>query len=68
LFAIVLLWAVFAGFIFAAVHMANMWLFSREIFNDHIAYVYLPAFLRIANVLVMGTVWGCIATFMEAYF
>jgi hypothetical protein len=51
-----------AGTLFFAVHMLNGWLFNAVELTDHISLLYLPAFLRLMNVLVLGMLWGTIGT------
>lgn len=45
------------------VHLFNGWLFSFAEITPHIGLVYLPAFLRLLNVLVLGPVKGTLATY-----
>lgn len=45
------------------VHILNGWLFGFAEITPHIGLVYLPAFLRLFNVLVLGPVKGTLATF-----
>jgi hypothetical protein len=51
-----------AGTLFFAVHMLNGWLFNAVALTDHISLLYLPAFLRLMNVLVLGLLWGTVGT------
>lgn len=44
-------------------HLLNGWLFSFAEITPHIGLVYLPAFIRLFNVLVIGPVKGTLATF-----
>jgi len=53
-----------SGFLFFAVHMMNDWLFKAVEVTDHISLLYLPAFLRLMNVLVLGMLWGTLGTAM----
>ena len=48
---------------FAVVHVANGWLFQSLEITSHVSWVYLPAFLRLFYVLVMGRLNGFIAIF-----
>ncbi len=48
---------------FPLLHLLNGWLFSFAELTPHIGLVYLPAFLRLFNVLVLGPVKGTAATF-----
>ena len=57
-----LLFSLLLGLVFAAVHLFNSWAFSALEFSSFISLVYLPGFLRLANVLVMGPLWGSLAT------
>jgi hypothetical protein len=50
--------------LFAATHLANAWLFDHLSLSDHISWVYLPAFLRVVYVLVLGPWWGFMAIFI----
>jgi hypothetical protein len=50
--------------LFPAVHILNGWLFDFATITSHISLVYLPAFLRLFNLLVLGLVFGSIATFL----
>ena len=58
----VLVLALSAGALYCATHMLNAWLFKYLEFSDHISFLYLPSFLRLANVLVLGMVWGSLGT------
>jgi hypothetical protein len=58
----VLVLAICAGVLYCAMHMLNAWLFKYLEFSDHISFLYLPSFLRLANVLVLGLVWGTFGT------
>lgn len=60
--------ALIAGLVFAATHEANDWIFKQITLTDHIAFLYMPAFLRLANVLVFGWRWGTVATFTGGLF
>lgn len=51
-----------AGILFCAVHILNGWLFQSIELTDHISLLYLPSFLRIMNVLVLGMFWGTAGT------
>jgi hypothetical protein len=50
--------------LFPATHLLSGWLFDFATFNDHISLIYLPAFLRLFNLLVLGPLKGTIATFL----
>lgn len=54
--------AVLAGVLFCVVHLLNGWLLSSFEISDHISFLYLPSFLRLVNVLVLGMVWGTLGT------
>ena len=58
----VLVFVICAGALYCAVHMLNAWLFKYLEFSDHISFLYLPSFLRLANVLVLGMLWGSLGT------
>lgn len=48
---------------FPLVHIFNGWLFSFAEITPHIGLIYLPAFIRLFNVLVLGPIKGTLATF-----
>jgi len=50
--------------LFPATHLLNGWLFDFAAINTHVSLIYLPAFLRLFNVLVLGPLWGTLATFL----
>jgi Na+-translocating ferredoxin:NAD+ oxidoreductase RnfA subunit len=49
---------------FAGAHLLNGWVFQQFELSVHISWVYLPAFLRVAYVLVLGPVWGFSTIFL----
>lgn len=49
--------------LFAGAHIFNGWVFDHLELSNHISWVYLPAFLRMAYVLVLGPAWGFGAIF-----
>jgi hypothetical protein len=51
-----------AGVSFCASHLLNGWLFQAIAISDHISLIYLPAFFRLFNVLVLGLFWGTLGT------
>ncbi len=51
-----------AAVLFPLVHLFNRWAFEYVEFSHHISLIYLPAFLRLANVLVLGQAWGTLST------
>ena len=56
--------AAVAGLVYALTHLLNLWVFQYFEFSAHISFVYIPAFLRLANVLVLGWFWGAIGTLL----
>jgi hypothetical protein len=58
----VLVLVALAGSLFCMTHMANNWLFHQWEISEHIGLIYLPSFLRLANVLILGLVWGSLGT------
>ena len=54
--------ALAAGGLYASVHILNGWLFQASELSDHINLIYLPSFLRLVNVLVLGLLWGTMGT------
>ena len=53
-----------AAGVFALTHLANGWVFQTFELSPHISWVYIPAFLRLLYVLVLGGVNGFIAIFL----
>ena len=51
-----------AGTVFFTVHILNSWLLNAVEITNHISLLYLPAFLRLMNVLVLGMLWGTLGT------
>jgi hypothetical protein len=50
--------------LFLIVHIANGWLFKFAEITPHISLIYLPAFLRLAHVLILGPRNGTLATLL----
>ena len=50
------------GGVFCVVHLLNGWALRGIEFSEHISLIYLPGFLRLVHVLVLGMVWGSAAT------
>ena len=50
--------------LFPAAHALNVWLFDFANINTNVSLIYLPAFLRLFNLLVMGPVYGTLATLL----
>jgi hypothetical protein len=50
--------------LFPAVHILNGWLFDFATITNHISLIYLPAFLRLFNLLILGPVFGSLTTFL----
>ncbi len=50
--------------LFPATHILNDWLFDFANINANISLIYMPAFLRLFNVLVLGPVFGTFATLL----
>ena len=50
--------------LFAGAHLFNGWLFQQFELTAHISWIYLPAFLRVAYVLVFGPAWGFATIFL----
>jgi hypothetical protein len=59
-----IIWLALCAPLFAATHLANAWLFDHISVSNHINWIYLPAFLRVAYVLILGPVWGFTAIFV----
>lgn len=56
-----LLLLAFCAPLFSAAHLFNGWVFQHWALSSHISWIYLPAFLRVAYVLVLGPAWGFFA-------
>jgi ABC-type anion transport system duplicated permease subunit len=54
----------FSAVFYALAHLFNSWLFHWIEISNHISWVYLPGFLRLFYVLVLGRVNGFIAIFL----
>ena len=50
--------------LFPAVHILNSWLFDFANINPHVSLIYLPAFLRLFNLLVLGPRYGTLTTML----
>ena len=50
--------------LYLATHILNGWLFNFATISDNISLIYLPAFLRLFNLLVLGPAFGTIATIL----
>ncbi len=50
--------------LYPATHILNGWLFDFATISDNISLIYLPAFLRLFNLLVLGPAFGTIATIL----
>ena len=59
-----IIWLALCAPLFALTHLANAWLFDHISVSNHINWIYLPAFLRVAYVLILGPVWGFTAIFV----
>ena len=58
--ALVIVFAV----IFPLAHILNGWMFQWVEITPHISLIYLPAFLRLVNVLVLGPWHGTLSTLL----
>jgi hypothetical protein len=47
---------------YTSAHLFNAWAFQVTELTSHVNWIYLPAFLRLANVIVLGSVFGSLAT------
>lgn len=59
-FLLIILFAV----IFPIIHVLNGWVFKFAEISPHIGLIYLPAFMRLANVLILGRISGTVATLL----
>lgn len=55
---------VISALAYVGLHEFNAWVFDFLSFNAHISYVYLPALIRLLNVLVLGPLNGTLATML----
>jgi len=53
---------ILASALYTSMHFFNEWIFRYTEFTEHVNWVYLPAFLRLANVIVLGEVAGSVGT------
>jgi len=51
-----------SAFVYPFLHIANGWIFTSLEITPHVGLIYLPAFIRMLNVLVLGKVRGTLAT------
>ena len=58
----------FFALLFAALHFATVKLLSFTVITSHVGLIYLPAFLRLLNVLVLGKFRGTLATALGGIF
>jgi len=57
-----------SAFVYLCLHLVNGWVFSSLEITPHVGLVYLPAFIRVLNVLVLGKVRGTLATALGGIF
>ena len=57
-----------SAFVYPFLHIANGWIFDSLEITPHVGLIYLPAFMRMVNVLVLGKVWGTLATALGGVF
>ena len=50
--------------LFPITHILSGWLFDFATINDNISLIYMPAFLRLFNLLVMGPLYGTLSTIL----
>jgi hypothetical protein len=53
--------------VFPLAHCMNAWVFEFANINTHVSLIYLPAFLRLFNILVMGPFYGTLATLFGGF-
>ncbi len=58
----ILIMTLLTGVTYALAHAFNGFIFKLLEFSNHISWIYLPAFLRLANVLILGSLFGSVAT------
>ena len=52
------------GLLFALVNIANDWLFAFTEYAPNVSLIYLPAFLRLLHVMLLGKIRGTLATLL----
>jgi hypothetical protein len=57
-----------SAFAYPLLHMANDCIFGFLEITPSVSLIYLPAFLRLLNVLILGPVWGTLATAIGGIF
>jgi len=57
-----------SALVFPFLHLTNTWAFSSLEITPHVGLIYLPAFIRLLNVLVLGIVRGTLATALGGIF
>ena len=50
--------------LFPATHILSGWLFEFATLNENISLIYMPAFLRLFNLLILGPLFGTLATIL----
>jgi hypothetical protein len=50
--------------LFPATHILSGWLFYFASINNHISLIYMPAFLRLFNLLILGPLFGTLSTLL----
>lgn len=53
--------------LYPALHLLNGWVFGFAEVAPHVGLIYLPAFLRMLNVLVLGKFRGTVATALGGF-
>jgi hypothetical protein len=48
--------------IYMTLHLVNIWVFGVWEVTQNISWIYLPSFIRLANLLILGPLWGTVAT------
>lgn len=54
--------ALLGSFIYMGLHLLNIWVFGVWEVTQNISWIYLPSFIRLANLLILGPLWGTFAT------
>ena len=62
-FVLVILFAA----VFPIAHILNGWVFKFAEISPHIGLIYLPAFIRLSNVLVLGRLSGTLANLLGGF-
>lgn len=61
-------WTLLSALAFPFLHLLNDWAFGFLEITPFVSLIYLPSFVRMLNVLVLGKLWGTLATALGGIF